>query len=167
MPIKIEVKITEKDIFSFMLHHHYSRPSGIFGTIMGAFALLVGINYIVQGNIQSSLILIICGFLLVAYIPYVLKKKAKAQKNAEMFQHPLEYEFSDRGISVKQGDQEVTNEWDTIEKAVSTRKCIIIYMSRIRAIIFPKRCLGDKYGEIVEMIYTHMPTKKVKIRHVH
>ena len=52
-------------------------------------------------------------------------------------------------------------------KAVSTGKSVLLYIGRIRAIIFPKECMGEQYEEVLKMIHTHMPPKKVKIRHIH
>ena len=84
-----------------------------------------------------------------------------------MFQKPLEYEFAEDGIIVEQDDAKLTVEWMEVEKAVSTQKSIILYLGRVRALIFPKECMGDKYEEVVKMIHTHVAAKKVKIRHIH
>ena len=43
---------------------------------------------------------------------------------------------------------------------------IIIYFTRMRAFILPKAALGDHYADAVKMIYTHVDTKRVKIRTV-
>ena len=51
-----------------------------------------------------------------------------------------------------------------MHKAVSTGRSIILYTSRVNATIFPKRQLGDQKMAVVEMISTHMPPAKVKIR---
>ena len=37
----------------------------------------------------------------------------------------------------------------------------------VRALIFPKECMGEQYEEVIKMIHTHMPPSKVKIRHIH
>ena len=59
------------------------------------------------------------------------------------------------------------NKWEEFDKAVSTQKSVILYITRVRAIIFPKECMGEQYEEVLKMIHTHMPASKVKIRHIH
>ncbi len=54
--------------------------------------------------------------------------------------------------------------WEDMYKAISTGSSIIVYSSRTTACIFPKKDLGDTKYKVIEMISTHMPPKKVKIR---
>ena len=49
-------------------------------------------------------------------------------------------------------------------KAVSTSKSIIVYTSAINATIFPKRELGDQKAALIQIISTHMPPSKVRIK---
>lgn len=72
--------------------------------------------------------------------------------------------MTEEGISVSQGDTEEKQSWDSCVKAVSTSRSIILYTSKTAASIFPKRDLGDKKEALIQMISTHMPPKKVKIR---
>ena len=74
--------------------------------------------------------------------------------------------MSEEGVTVRQDDLEVTNKWEDFTKAVSTNRAIILYVTRMRALIFPKESLGDQYEAAVKMISTHMPPKNVKIRHI-
>lgn len=49
-------------------------------------------------------------------------------------------------------------------KAVSTGRSIIVYTAKNNATIFPKSQMQDKTTDVIEMISTHMPPTKVKIR---
>ena len=51
-----------------------------------------------------------------------------------------------------------------MHKAVSTGKSIILYTSPMNATIFPKRQMEEQKVAVIEMISTHMPPAKVKIR---
>ena len=51
-------------------------------------------------------------------------------------------------------------------RVVSTSKSLVIYITRVRAIILPKEAMGDDYPAVVELISKNVPAKKVKIRHV-
>ena len=63
-----------------------------------------------------------------------------------------------------QGEESVTFAWEDMQKAVSTSRSIILYTSPVNATIFPKRELGDLKAAVIEVISTHMPPAKVKIR---
>ena len=81
------------------------------------------------------------------------------------FKQPLHYKMTDEGIEVSQGEDVQQLNWDSMHKAVSTSKSIILYTSRVSASIFPRKDLGDTTPKVIEMISTHMPPKKVKIRY--
>ena len=81
-----------------------------------------------------------------------------------MFKKTLEYEFSEEGITVRQDETEALNEWSEMLKVTETRKSMVVYITRVRAIIFPKECMGEKYGDVLKIVRAHMPTSKVKVR---
>ena len=87
-------------------------------------------------------------------------------KHTPMFQEPIHYELNQKGVAVSQGEQKTLNKWKDFEKAVATNQSIILYVTRMRAIIFPRKDMGEQYTAAVSMIYTHMPAAKVKIRQV-
>lgn len=80
------------------------------------------------------------------------------------FQEPLQYTLDQEGLTISQGQEEGRMAWEDMYKAVSTSRSIILYTSRVNATIFPKRQLGDQKVAVIEMISTHMPPAKVKIR---
>lgn len=168
MPIKIQTQITYKDIYDFLLYHNYcNKVNGIIVTLLSFFGIGLGAYHVRRGDIQSAMISFMVGAFLLIYTPQTLRAKAKFQvKNTPMFQNPLNYEFSEQGITTMQDENQVTHEWSDYAKAVTTRRSIILYLNTTRAVIFPKKCLGDQYGEILKLISTHMQPDKVKIRHV-
>ena len=96
-----------------------------------------------------------------------MKAKSSEQvKKSPMFQKPITYELTEEGVQISQEDQSTLNEWENFQKAVSTDTSIILYVTKVRALIFPKEALGEQYAAAVKMISTHMSPRKVKIRHV-
>ncbi|MBQ6093857.1 MAG: YcxB family protein, partial [Lachnospiraceae bacterium] len=63
-----------------------------------------------------------------------------------------------------QGEVSESQSWEGMVKAVSTPRSIILYTSGRNASIFPKAQLGDQKDALIEVISTHMPPQKVKIR---
>lgn len=168
MSIKFSVKMTEQYMYDFLMHHTYTHMSGILGVIVGVLGLGMGIDGLIKGDTAATAIGFVIAIAFLFSTPGTTKSKARMQvKQTGMFQKPLDYELNDTGIIVRQGDQEAVNEWGEFTKVVSTRKSIVLYTSRVRAIIFPKECMGDQYEEILQMIRTHIAPSKVKIRHIH
>ena len=168
MPVKFNVKMTEDYMYDFMLYHNYTHFSGLLGAIVGVLAVGLAISNFLKGDTQSAGFALIVAILFLVVTPRTTKQRASMQvKNSKMFQDVLEYEFNEEGITVRQGELEATTSWEECSKAVSTQKSVIIYITRVRALIFPKACMGEQYEEAIKMIHTHMPPAKVKIRHIH
>lgn len=168
MSVKFNVKMTEEYMSDFMLYHNYTHVSGITSVLVGIVALAVAIKYILDGDMQYFCVWLFCAILMLGINPYTMITRAKSQvRNTEMFRKPLEYELTETGVVVRQDEAEATTEWEEVTKVVRTRKSVILYLGRVRALIFPKICMGDEYEVVLKMIYTHVSPKKVKIRRVH
>ena len=137
MNIKFEVKMTKKAMFDFMLYTSYTSLSGIVGVIFGGVTLVLGIRQCMFGSYSTA-----ATFFLFAAI------------------------FLIGNPRISQDEQSVLNEWGDFRKAVSTGQSVIIYVTKVRALIFPRESMGEQYAAAVQMISTHMPAKKVNIRHV-
>jgi len=85
--------------------------------------------------------------------------------NNPAFKQPLHYVLDDEGITVSQGEVSQSQSWENMYKAISTNKSIIVYTSPVNATIFPRRAMGQDTVRYIEMICTHMPPAKVKIRY--
>lgn len=165
MSVKFDVKITDKHIYDFQLYHGRMSWAGILGKVAALLSLAYAVYTVIYDLPSKALIWIAFSLIVLVFPRQQLKTKAKMQvRNSDMFHKPLSYEFSDNGITTRQEDLEVTNEWDAVMKAVSTKKCILIYMSRVRAMIFPKECIGEHYDEVVRLIRENVPEKQVKIK---
>lgn len=156
--LELDVKIEAKDLYDYMMAHTYSRPAGILGSCAGALMLLVGI-------MKSQMIFVIAGVVLLLYLPWTLFLKSKQQAiNNPAFKQPLHYVLDENGITVSQGEVSQSQTWDNMYKAISTTKNIIVYTSPVNATIIPRRALKENTTKCIEIISTHMPPAKVKIR---
>ena len=100
-----------------------------------------------------------------AYLPLALLLKANQQvQGTPAFKKPLHYKLTEEGICVSQDENEEMQSWSACYKAISTRSSIILYTSKTTASIFPKKDLGEKKDAVIQIISTHMPPNKVKIR---
>ena len=158
MELEFQTKITANILYDYMLHHTYNTPSGILGSGVGA-ALVVGFF-----GTQNILYLLV-GLLLLLYLPCSLYiRSLKQMQSTPAFREPLSYCMNEEGIRVSQGDQSQLQEWNNIYRAVSTRNSIIVYNTKVNAWIFPRTDMGAMTPRVIEMISTHMPPDKVRIR---
>jgi hypothetical protein len=158
MEIEFDVKVTAGVLYDYLLFHTYTSFSGMLGTLVGVFLIMAFVS-------TTYVIYLIAGVVLIAYLPGALFLRAMQQvQNTPAFKHPLHYRMTDEGVIVSQGENEEQQSWDSCVKAVSTGRSIILYTSRSTASIFPKRDLGDRKDALIQMISTHMPPKKVRIR---
>ncbi len=168
MSVKFSVQMKEKYMYDFLLYSNYTRLSGLLGAVVGVLSLGIGVTLAAQSDIGTTAIWFFLAFVSLVMTPLNLKSKAKMQvTQTEMFKKPLEYELNEEGVVIRQEEQQATVTWEEMMKAVSTQKCIILYITKIRAIVLPKECTGELYEEVVKTIHTHMPPKNVKIKHIH
>lgn len=157
--MEFDVKITDKELYDYMMAHTYNSGTGILGSCVGALL-------IVAGCMNSQFIYVICGAVLLLYLPVNLKIKSKRQMlNTPAFKEPLHYKLDDEGITISQGEVSQSQKWEDMYKAVSTNKSIIVYTSKVNATIFPRKQLGEDVVKVIQIISSHMPPKKVKIRY--
>ncbi len=156
--VELDIKIKASDLYDFMLMHHYNQVSGLLGSILGALMIIVGLP-------SKNWIFLVGGAALLLYLPWVLFIKSRQQALGNpVFQQPLHYILDENGVTISQGEEVTTQVWEDMYKAVSTSKSIILYTTRVNATIFPKDQMGEKKAAVIEVISTHMPPKKVKIR---
>ena len=158
MEVEFDIQMTSADLYDYMLHHTYNSAQGLIGSVAGALMIVAAVA-------GAGILCLIAGMIVLLYLPITLFLKSKQQflMNAS-FKRPLHFKMTEEGIEVSQGEETQSQKWEEMHKAVSTMKSIILYTSPVNASIFPRRELGEKIPGVIEMISTHMPSSKVKIR---
>lgn len=156
--VELDVKICAGDLYDYMLRHAYNSASGLLGSAFGAVFILFALS-------TKQWLFLVFGIVLLLYLPwsYFIKSRQQALNNPA-FKLPLHYVLDEKGLTVSQGEESGTIAWKDMVKAVSTSRSIILYTSKINATIFPKSQMEDKKAAVIEMISTHMPPAKVKIK---
>ena len=156
--------MTRNVMFDFMVHTAYTSLSGILGVVFGGIVFVMGIQQTMEGVYHmAGAFFLFAGIFLVGN-PINMWTRSKVQvEKSPMFQKPITYELTEEGVRVSQDEQSILNEWKEFRCAVSTKRSVILYVTKVRALIFPKESLGEQYEAALEMIHTHMPPKKVRI----
>ena len=155
---EFDVRMTASALYDYNMYQTYSSVAGIVATVFGALLLIV-----YAATRQPAFAF--GGVVVILYSPFALYFNAKKQvKLNPTFRNSIHYTLDDEGVTVSQGDEELTVAWENMLKARSTEQSIFLYTSKNSAWIFPKKDLGEKKYDIIELISTHMPPSKVNIK---
>lgn len=155
---EFDVNMTVSALYDYNMYHTYTSASGIIGSAAGALLLILFAAYMQPYYLAGGIIIIL-------YSPVTLYLNSRRQvKLNPTFKTPLHYVMNDEGVTVSQGEDELMVPWDNMLKAISTNQSIILYTSKTSAWVFPKKDLGQRRYELIEVISTHMSPDKVRIK---
>ena len=158
MEVEFDVKITANILYDYMLHHAYTHIQGLLGSMVGV--LMIVLFY---SNRQP--ICLIVGVVILLYLPWAFFLKSRQQmQRTPTFKKPLHYKLTEEGIEVSQDEEVQQMAWENMYRAISTLNSVVVYTTPVNACIFPKKDLGEQKYKVIEMISTHMPPNKVRIR---
>lgn len=164
---KMTVNMTKEALYDFLLFHAYSKFSGFLVNILGLAVAFMGIFSYTTGRTSAGgmTLYLIAAAVFLGGTPLQLKMRAKKQVivNKE-YNEPVEYTFSEDGISIARSEEHKMFEWDQIERAVVTPKTIGIYYAPESAMILPKEDFGDQFVPIFTTIATQLGQSKVRMR---
>lgn len=151
--IEFQVKLQTKDLYRFTMRHTYVSIGGVFSLLVSFGCLGICLANFRQLVPSTIAVLLIVAALFTVIQPVMLYGKCAAQvKRSKDIKDELSYILSEEGITVRQGEEEARIKWYQIRKVVYGGKGIYVYMSPVRAFIFPRESCGERYGEIQRMV---------------
>ena len=167
MEIKLKIQLTVKELFDFLISHTYSSFSGYVGVILSICAL-IGFSYSVSNpmmNVAYKFVLLLTGLLFTVIQPAMLYSKAKNQvKQNEAINKPLEYTITYSGMKVSCDGESADYNWDQIMKITSTKTSVLIYTSRIRAFVLPKRELNPYMEDFKKIVKEKCTATSIRVK---
>lgn len=162
--VTFRVLITSKDMFDYNVYHNYRHFQGLISLLLGIVMLAVSVMAIcADGNISYILITGFLGLFFTVITPVRIYLKSIQQvKLTPSFQKPIQYTISTEELIIEQDEAKAVVPMTEIVKAVDTGKSVVLYVSSLRAYIFPKRELGEQLPQVVEII-KNSGVKKVKL----
>ena len=139
--------------------------SGIVSTVVAAICFIASI--LTYGSVEKTYTVLYAGFgvLFLFYIPCSLYLRSKRQLLlSKPLQEALHYVVDDIGIHTSQGDAFADLPWDGLYKAVSTKRSVFLYSSRVNAYILPRDQLGEAYGTVKSLAAAHLPKYRLKMK---
>src|SRR5574344_480148 len=117
MEVKVEVKLTKKEMFNFMMRHNYTTFGGICGILISLGALVMFIMNFTNDKMSTpyKVALVAIALLFTVIQPIMLYIKSAAQvKNNGSVNKPLIYSFDSTGITISKGDESGTNKYEDV-----------------------------------------------------
>lgn len=163
--VKINVELNEKDIFTFLLHHAYSRISGILSLIFGVACLVLAVNSLQYDSMYMTVLLSVGALLYLVVSPIMVWFRSKKQKENPALKFPITYNISNKGLGLTQRNETTVLEWQSIVKVAETKDNLLFYISKQQSFIIPKRILGEEKLELAkEVIIENVDEKKYKFK---
>jgi len=163
--ITFDIKVTKKELANFLIYHNYHSMQGVIGLIISFGALVLLILRWNSLDLPQFAILVILALMFTVLTPLILIRKAAAQeKRNKTFEKPITYELGEEGFSLIQGEEHVDLEWRNVYKIVDTGRCLVLYISTVRAFIWPKSQIADVKAALDDRIEKCVEARKIKYK---
>lgn len=148
-PIEFTVELKTGELYRFTMRHTYFSFSGVFGVLISLVSLFLCIAQFKNFAPATVAVLLLVATLFTIVQPIMLYVKCAAQiRRSKEINKPLHYIISDEGIRVQQEEEEAKVYWYQIRRVVCASQGIYVYMSPVRAFIFPKSQCGGQFEKI-------------------
>lgn len=162
--VSFEVDISEKDLMNFKLYHNYHSFSGIALAVFGVICLCVCFVSIGTYNVAYTCMMGLFGLLFTVYTPIEMYLKVRRQmKSVKAFSEPVKYTISEEKIVLSQGDVSEDLLWDDVFRVKATGKCVILYITAVRANVIPYRCLGSSAKAFFDIIGEKLEPSQIRL----
>lgn len=165
MKVNFSVKMQVMYMYDFLMSHTYRGPAGLISVGIGIAAFVLCFSTIGKVQIPFTLCYGFIGILSLLYLPFTLYQKAQKQvQGVPMFKKPLDYTIDKLGISTRQENEQAFVEWKDIVKVRATRRSVIVYMTKVRAFVWPRECIGKQYDTLVKLMNGALPKEKIRLK---
>ena len=162
---EFDIKLTEKDLYSFNIYQTYHGVHGIFSILIATLVFVMAVVSGKNGELGYAALYVVVGILLLIYVPASLKLRVKqTMKTNKVLSGVLHYEISEEGIKVTSGDESGELPWNLVYQVLTRKNSVLIYSNRVNAYIIPKDQLGDKYDTLIEIAKKSLESYRLKIK---
>jgi hypothetical protein len=153
MTVTFDVSMNAKELFKFSMNNTYRKVTGILWILFSIGAAFITVYTWGDVDISRSILMIVLASLFTVVNPLLTWMRVKLQvKTNKSFAKPLSYTVDENGITVSQDELSDSIKWDEIWKAVKYGKQIVVYITTVRAFIFPVNCVGEQYDALVTLL---------------
>ncbi len=164
-PVTFKIHVSKEDLFDFMLYHNYHSMQGGLGVLISAGALILLIVRFRTLTPGQATALVVLALAFTVFTPLILRYRAgRQEKRNTSFHHPILYELTGQEMVLTQDEAHAKIAWPSVQKVIETRRSVIVYLSPVRAFIWPRTQLADQYKAVEDMLKACLEPKKVKLK---
>lgn len=165
MEVKLEVKMTQRVMYDFLMSHTYKSISGIMGILFGVIALVIFVVTLGKTENWMSIVYLVFGIWFLLYMPVALYLRSiKQVKLNPTFKKMLSYVINEEGILTVQGDKQAMIKWDDILKIGQSKLSYLVYTGKRYSFVLPKEVIAEQDETLMKLFREHLPTEKIKIK---
>ena len=165
MRARFQVKMTQKVMFDFLLHHMYRGFAGIFSILFGLGLMVLGIATYGKVSSAFSILYFGCAIYALPLQPLMLYFKAARQvKLNPAYREALYYEIDEEGVTTRQKGQKGQIGWEKIVRVTETGQSLLLYTGKRYACVLPKESMGRQTAAVKELIRRHLSPAQIKMK---
>ena len=166
MEIRIDVKLSAKDLFIFNVKQVYSGMQGILSIILPIFMFAYAVVTWGETSIGSTLLYIGLGIVFLVYVPISLWMRVNKVINDEnnALSKTLCYTFAKENILVEVGKESAEFQWENIYQMKTWGKLLLIYTNRINAYILPLEQVGKNYDSLSKLAHQKLEKHRINMK---
>ncbi|MBE5943709.1 MAG: YcxB family protein [Lachnospiraceae bacterium] len=147
------VKMNFKALYSYVINTNYRSPAGIVGLLVSIICLGLLIAFWSKVGRGYKIMLLLVGLTFTVINPLMLAWQTfKQLKLSPSYRKPLNFTFTDDGITVSQEDVSQDISWDKVCRIMMTGSMIAIYTGRMHAFVIPLSQLGEDRSKIISSV---------------
>lgn len=160
--ISLKIQINTNNLYEFIMNNNYVSIRGIISVLFSLASAVGTVIFWEQfSGIQKALMVFMSLlFIVIAPIEYYIRAKRQVKKN---FSEELEYIFDESGITIKKSNESSSLKWNEVMKVINTKNLIVVYFTPIRAFIIPKKCIGENFDALKELMEKSTSCYKFKM----
>lgn len=158
--VSFQIALTTRDFWKFSMHHANGGMMGLFNLIFTVASLVLLVIRWGELTAPYRLLLVFCISLFTVWQPLLLLNKARKQAKRMAAQPSMDLTFSQEGLLVEQGEQQVTFTWDQMGRMDRSRNMVVLYMDRVHAYLIPDRVMKDQKETFFEMARKYLPKER-------
>ncbi len=158
--IDLDIKLNEKDIWLFSMYHANKGFLGFFNLLFTSVSIFYLIKNFAILAPSRRLLFVFCALMFTVIQPTSLYIKAKKQAKNKYIKEPIHIAIFGEGVTVEQAGVKGDFAWDNVYKTAVSKNMLIIYLSKARAYLIPKRYYDDNYEKILKVLSENTKIEK-------
>ena len=153
MEVEFDVKITLRELYTYLLYKSYTDVVGIFETVAGVVLLICFIIY-------GGYLYFFAGLVVLLYLPLSLYTKAARQLLNETTD--VHYKINEEGIFSDDKEASKLITWQEI-LSVKAMGYSILLITKKETVILPKKDMEDVFDHFIKLLNQHVSGQRMKL----